>query len=72
MREAVLEVLQPFMNETCAGLEAVRRDVEELKTQTTSEVMGNAALQKLLPYMIRMEGNLHNRVNSLAIETWKK
>ena len=28
--------------------------------------MGNAALQKLLPYMNRMEGNLQNRVNSLA------
>ena len=56
MREAMLEVLQPFMN----GLEAVRRDVEELKTQTTSEVMGNAALQKLLPYMNRIEGNLQN------------
>ena len=66
IREAVLEVLQPFMNETRAGLEAVRRDVEELKTQTTSEVIGNAALQKLLPYMNRMEGNLQNRVNSLA------
>ena len=62
----MLEVLQPFMNETRAGLEAVRRDVEELKTQTTSEVMGNAALRKLLPYMNRMEGNLQNRVNSLA------
>ena len=56
LREAMLEVLQPFMN----GLEAVRRDVEELKTQTTSEVMGNAALQKLLPYMNRIEGNLQN------------
>ena len=66
MHEAVLEVLQPFMNETRAGLEAVRRDVEELKTQTTSEVIGNAALLKLLPYMNRMEGNLQNRVNSLA------
>ena len=55
-----------FMNETRAGLKAVRRDVKELKTQTTSEVTGNAALLKLLPYMNRMEGNLQNRVNSLA------
>ena len=61
-----LDSVNASMNETRAGLEAVRRDVEELKTQTTSEVMGNAALQKLLPYMNRMEGNLKNRVNSLA------
>ena len=61
-----LDSINASMNETRAGLEAVRRDVEELKTQTTSEVMGNAALHKLLPYMNRMEGNLKNRVNSLA------
>ena len=36
IREAVQEALQPFVNETRAGLEEVRRDVEEhMKTQSS-------------------------------------
>ena len=77
IREAMLAVLSPFMNETREGLNDIKRDLEQHKSQTASELadlqssinnpplemISRAVLQKLLPYLNDIEEDLGEKID---------
>ena len=77
IREAMVEVLSSFMSETREGLNDIKRDLEQYKSQTASELadlqssinnphleeMGIAVLQKLLPYLNDIKEDLGEKVD---------
>ena len=77
IRETMLAVLSPFMSETREGLNDIKRDLEQHKTQTAAELavlqssinnpplegISRAVLQKLLPYLNNIEEGISEKID---------
>ena len=77
IREAMLALLSPFMSETRESLNDIKRDLEQHKSQTASELadlqssinnphledISRAVLQKLLPYLNDIEEDLREKID---------